>query len=168
MSRLEFSCNIAQSLTLGAWSKEFITASLLRRLPYVLHRLVPEITGELLLVLPAQYAPSANSVAKSLLFIHNFERAFCYCQRRNIWPAPDLTPPVIAPISVFADLDVPQLSTVRSLAEWLLLPVDRLEYLADLHARYEEHGDTAINHYHYVLKKKKRTGIRVIEAPSKI
>lgn len=165
MNRLELSRNIADSLTLGSWSKEFIKTNLLRRFPYVLHRLVPEIVDELLLVLPSQYAPSANSAASSLLLIHNFERAFRYCQRRNIWPARDLTSPVMSPISAFSDLDVPQLPTVGSLAEWLLLPTGRLEYLADRHCRFEEHGETAINHYHYVLKKKKTNGIRVIEAP---
>lgn len=165
MNRPEFSRNIAGSLTLGSWSKESIETNLLRRFPYVLHRLVPEIVGELLLVLPSRYAPSANSIASSLLLIHNFERAFRYCQRRDIWPAHDLTSPVMSPISALIDLDVPQIPTVGSLAEWLLLSTDRLEYLADRHCRFEEHGETAINHYHYVLKKKKTSGIRVIEAP---
>lgn len=165
MNRPEFSRNIAGSLTLGSWSKDFIKTNLLRRFPYVLHRLVPEIVGELFLVLPSRYAPSANSIASSLLLIHNFELAFRYCQRRDIWPARDLTSPVMSPISAFIDLDVPQLPTVGSLAEWLLLPTDRLEYLADRHCRFEEHGETSINHYHYILKKKKTNGIRVIEAP---
>lgn len=165
MNKSEFSRNIADSLTLGSWSKEFVTINLLRRFPYVLHRLVPEIVGELFLVLPSRYAPSASSVARSLLLIHNFERAFWYCQKRGIWPARDLTSPVMSPISAFSDLDVPQLPTVGSLAEWLLLPTDRLEYLADRHCRFEEHGETSINHYHYILKKKKTNGIRVIEAP---
>lgn len=165
MNRLEFSRNIAESLTLGSWSKEYLKANLLRRFPFGLHRLVPEIVDELLLVLPSSYAPSAKSVASSLLLIHGFERAFRYCQRRRIWPARDLTSPVMSPISAFIDVEVPQLPTVGCLAEWLLLPTDRLEYLADRHCRFEEHGETAINHYHYVLKKKKANGIRLIEAP---
>ncbi len=167
MNKSEFSRNIADSLTVGSWTQEFITINLLRRFPYVLHRLVPEIVAELFLALPSQYAPSANSVASSLLHIHNFERAFRFCQKRDIWPARDLTSPVMSPISAFTDLDVPQLPTVGSLAEWLLLPTARLEYLADRHRRYEEHGETAVNHYHYhyLIKKKKTKGIRVIEAP---
>ncbi len=165
MNKSEFSRIIADSLTLGSWTQEFITINLLRRFPHVLHRLVPEIVAELLIALPSQYAPSANSVARSLLLIHNFERAFRYCQKRDIWPARDLSSPVMSPISAFVNLDVPQLPTVGSLAEWLLIPTDRLEYLADRHCRFEAHGETSINHYHYDLKKKKTNSIRVIEAP---
>ena len=71
----------------------------------------------------------------------------------------------MAPISAFAGLDIPALATVDLLADWLLIPVDRLDYLADLHGRYEEHGDMAVNHYHYDLRPKRRGGVRVIEAP---
>ncbi len=165
MNKLEFSRNIADSLTLGSWTQEFITFNLLRRFPFALHRLVPEIVAELFLVLPSQYAPSTNSVACSLLRIHNFERAYRYCQKRDIWPARDLTSPTMSPIAAFVDVDVPQLPTVGSLADWLVLPTARLEYLADRHRRFERHGETAINHYHYVFRKKKTKGIRVIEAP---
>ncbi len=71
----------------------------------------------------------------------------------------------MAPISAFAGLDIPALPTVDLLANWLLIPVDRLDYLADLHGRYEEHGDMAVNHYHYQLRPKRQRGLRVIEAP---
>ena len=71
----------------------------------------------------------------------------------------------MAPIAAFADLDVPQLPTIDELAEWLFLPVPRLDYLADINGRYEEHREAAVNHYHYVLQQKKTKGIRLIEAP---
>ncbi|WP_244868120.1 hypothetical protein, partial [Vannielia litorea] len=64
-----------------------------------------------------------------------------------------------------AGLDLPQLPTLAALADWLMLPPERLEYLADIHDRHEEHGETPVNHYHYHLKPKKGGGLRVIEAP---
>ncbi len=165
MNRRQFSHNIAASLTLGAWSKDVLLSSLRRRFPHVLHRLLPEIADELLLYFRSQYAPPVKAVMPVLSNIYNFERAYRFCQKRNIWPSPDLRAPVMAPISAFNDLDVPQLPTLESLADWLMLSTDRLDYFADRHNRFEEHGDMAVNHYHYVLKPKKAGGVRVIEAP---
>ena len=104
---------------------------------------------------PAHYAPSVATVAAVLLQSSNFERIKRYCLRHGVWPRPDLNSPVMAPIAAFADLDVPQLATIDELAEWLFLPLPRLDYLADVHGRYEEHGETPVNHYHYVLQQKK-------------
>jgi RNA-directed DNA polymerase len=168
MNKIELARNVAKSLTLGAWSQESIETTLLRRLPRPLHRLASAIGKELITELPALYAPSVNTVVMALLLNVSFDRAVRYCQRRGIWPDPDLTSPLMAPIAAFADLDVPQLPTVGALAEWLLLSICRLDYLADIHGRHEEHGETAINHYHYVLKQKKTNGIRVIEAPKQV
>lgn len=70
----------------------------------------------------------------------------------------------MAPIASFAALDVPNLTTVGDLATWLMCPVTRLTYLADASNRYENHGDMAVNHYHYHLKTK-ATSVRLLEAP---
>lgn len=165
MTPPEIARNIAVSLTSGGWTSQSITLALVRRFPATLHRLVPGIVEDLLTALPARYAPSAKTVAQELLYIRNFERALVYCRKRQVWPAPDLHPPVMAPITAFAGLDVPQLPTLHSLAAWLSLPLERLDYLADPQGRFEEHGETAINHYHYILQAKKIKGVRVIEAP---
>ena len=165
MHKKAFSRNIAQSLTLGAWSKQTVETCLLRRLPDPLHRLAAPLSLTLLGKHPTPYAPTTNTVATTLLTLDLFDRIIRYCTRRNIWPAPDLTSPTMAPIAVFAHLDLPQLATIGDLADWLFLPVARLDYLADLHNRFEENGETAINHYHYILRPKKNNGIRLIEAP---
>lgn len=165
MNRSEFSKNIAQSLVREAWTDTLIQTNLQRRLPLALHHLAAAITADILSETPSQYAPSAKALAHILQHNALFERVFRYCQKRNIWPAPDLLSPAMAPIPAFRQLDIPHLTTTRQLADWLLLPLQRLDYLADLQWRYEEHGETAINHYHYVLKKKKANKIRVIEAP---
>lgn len=140
-------------------------AALVRRLPSQLKRLAPSICSELIRLLPSLYTPSVSRVATALLQIEDFDRILRFCQRRGVWPEPNLAAPSMLPISAFADLDVPQLPTVDLLADWLLLPKARLQYLADEQGRHEEHGDTAVNHYHYVLKEKKTKGIRLLEAP---
>lgn len=168
MHKAELARNLAYSLTLGAWSAQSLDAALSRRLPTPLARLTPPISDDLISALPSPYAPTTATVAEALRLNRHFERVFRYCQRRNHWPDADLTSPVMAPVAAFADLDVPQLPTLGCLADWLGLPPERLDYLADIHARYEDHGETSINHYHYILKPKKSGGMRVIEAPKKV
>lgn len=165
MNRRQLARNLATSLTLGAWSKEVLIAAFERRLPAPLRRLSTDITLRLVEDFPWNYAPNVKLVEESLLLDDQFERAYRFCLRQKVWPAPDLTSPTMAPTKSFADLDLPQLTTVGALAEWLFLPLDRLEYLADVHNRYEEHHDTLVNHYHYILKAKKSGDLRIIEAP---
>ncbi|MGJ8582653.1 MAG: reverse transcriptase family protein [Marinosulfonomonas sp.] len=165
MNRTNFARCIAPSLTLGAWTYEAVLAGLLRRLPSELHRFGPRLAEGLLAAFPMQYAPCKDAVATDLIGIDAFERVFLYCQKHSLWPTPDLTPTRFAPIAAFAELAHPRLATVAELADWLFLPVERLDYLADLTSRYEEHGETSINHYHYDLRVKTSGGVRLIEAP---
>lgn len=165
MNRNELSLNLAHSITRGEWSKEFINSNLLRRLPPTVHKLIPAISEDLVTELPARYAPSEKYVAEHLLYDQNFDRIYRYCGRKGIWPTPDLSPPVMAPIPAFQQIDLPQIPTLSALAEFLFLTPEQLEYLADRNGRHEEHGDMAVNHYHYVLKPKRTSGFRLIEAP---
>jgi hypothetical protein len=165
MNKRQLARNLATSLTLGAWSKDDLTAVLERRLPPPLRKLSTGIVSNLIAEIPKHYAPNPNVVEKVLLLDGQFERVYRFCLRRNVWPAPELASPIMAPTTSFCDLNLPQLPTMNTIAEWLLLPLDRLEYLADIHNRYEEHGETSVNHYHYLLKPKKSGGLRVIEAP---
>ncbi|WP_341365449.1 reverse transcriptase family protein [Yoonia sp. BS5-3] len=71
----------------------------------------------------------------------------------------------MAAVPPFTGLNIPQLATSAALADWLAVPVDALDYYADPSGRHEEHGETAVNHYHYNLLAKKRGGHRLIEAP---
>lgn len=165
MNRLEFARTIAKSLTLGAWSTNFLNENLRRRLPDVLHRLAPGIIDELLILKPSPYAPSRSSVADALLRIKKFERAFRFCKRHQIWPDADLRSPRFSPIPAFSDLDIPVHSTIEEFADWLGLSTRRFEYLSDKHHRYEENGEPSVNHYHYAIAGKKNGGKRLIEAP---
>lgn len=165
MNRKDLARNLAYSLTLGAWSKTYIQSTLTRRLPRALHRLADAISSDLVSNRPYTYSPNVKLIANALRQGDQFERVFRYCSRRNIWPDPDLSSPVMSPVAAFAALDVPQLPTLDALSDWLFLPIERLDYLADLHSRHENHGDTQVNHYHYVLQRKKSGGMRVIEAP---
>ena len=157
--------NLAQSLAMGPWSRQFIRATLVRRLPRQLHRMIAGLSEELIKSLPCAYAPSVKTVAGALGRSDRFEKILRHCIRHDVWPDPDLSSPAMAPVAAFATLDLPQLATLDALAEWLFLPPDRLEYLADKDSRYEEHRDAAVHHYHYIEKVKASGGVRIIEAP---
>ncbi len=97
--------------------------------------------------------------------LRDFKRLYRYCETRNTWPVPDLTPAHMAPIKVFGSLEIPSLTTTCDLADWLLLPHEQLSYMADRHGRAEAHGDMAVNHYHRRLMTKRSGTVRLIEAP---
>jgi len=165
MNRQKFARNIATSLTLGRWSKDDIQSCLERRLPLRLHSYVPLIAADLFHRSRSRYAPSAATVAQHLEQNTGFERVFRHCQKHGVWPGVDLSSPIMAPLPPFDRLDLPDLPTLADLSDWLFFSLERLDYFADLNHRFENHGETAINHYHYISQKKKTAGIRVIEAP---
>ncbi len=167
MNRKHLAENLAQSLCHADWSKETLQATLARRLPPPLRKMAGALSNALVQDIVKPYAPAPAIVAKALLGNPNFERLFRFCQKNNVWPDPDLTPPAMAPLRAFADLNLPQLTTPDALADWAGLPASQLAYLSDVQNRFEEHGDTAVNHYHYLMKPKASGALRVIEAPKK-
>jgi len=167
MDRSRLAHNLARSLTCGSWSRTFIHLTLTRRFPRPLQHVVDDIGSGLIRSLPYVYAPSVGVVASALKRTNGFEEVFRYCTQHEVWPEPDLSSPVMAPIKAFATLDVAQLPTADALAEWLLLPIERLEYLADPTSRCEDHRDAPVHHYNYVLRSKKSGRLRIIEAPKR-
>ena len=156
---------LAPSLTSGPWSGTVIRTILARRLPHQLQYLVDDLGAELIEGLPLTYSPAARVVVDILVQSDGFDKVFSFCRQHNVWPDHDLSPAWMSPIAAFAKLDVPQLPTCHALAEWLFLPIERLEYLADVNGRYDQHGEEAINHYRYILRPKKSGSLRIIEAP---
>lgn len=165
MDRGALAVNLAQGLCSGGWSAPEVGAILARRLPGAARRLAPRIASELVTAAPGPYAPTARITRAVLQRCESFERLYRWCNRNDIWPAPDLSRPSMAPVAAFARLDLPGLATQKALADWLLLPPERLDYLSDPASRHERHGDFAVNHYAYVLHRKTHGGLRLVEAP---
>ena len=165
MNRRAFARNIAQSLVSVVWATADVERKLRQRLPHALHKFAPPIADHLMSRFPQGYAPSWKAAAVELLASEECARIYSYCMRNGVWPAPDLTPATFIPAPPFAELEIPPLAAEQALADYFFVEPARLAYLTDRHSRYEEHGETAINHYHYVFQKKRTKGIRVIEAP---
>jgi RNA-directed DNA polymerase len=165
MNSRDLARNLAQSLTLGPWSRIFIRDTLARRFPRELQHFAEPLATELIKNLPHAYSPHVNAITDVWRSSEAFEKIFLFCKQHDVWPDPDLAPPAMSPVRAFANAELPQLPTLDALAEWLFLPIERLEYLADVTVRYEAHDDEAVNHYHYVLQTKKSGRLRIIEAP---
>lgn len=161
--------NLAQSLALaiGRWSEDAIRRTLVRRFPRQLESLAAAIGVTLFQQLPHLCSPSAEVIGDALERTAPFDKVYDYCREHDVWPGADLTPPAMSPVAAFGTLSIPQLPTLGALADWLFLPMERLDYLADVHSRFETHGDKAVNHYHYILQAKKSGRLRIIEAPKR-
>lgn len=123
------------------------------------------LSDELLDEFPQRIAPNRARITENLRHSLIFERIHRYCIKHAVWPSPDLQPPQMHPLLPFASLDIPQIGTLADLANWLLLTPNQLDYYSDPTGRHEEHGDMAVNHYHYHQSPKRSGGQRLIEAP---
>ena len=165
MDRNALARNLAASLTTGAWDQVTLSAVLHRRLPPALTGYADALAQDALALCPSPYAPQMTGLAAAIGGSLAFEAVWKYCQKKDIWPNPDLTAPVMAPVSAFGACHVPALTTSVALADFLLIEPGRLSYLADPTGRHERHGDMAVNHYHSRIVPKRRGGQRLIEAP---
>ena len=165
MNKRSLAENLAASLALAEWSQPRLEAVLQRRLPAALHDFATPLSKTLYTNATSHYAPSTGFIAAMLLDNSRFMRIYSYCKRLEIWPDPDLTVPQMAPTAAFAGLDLPELPNIEALADWVSTSPERLRYFADPSGRHEDHGETAVNHYHYYLRKKSSGGDRLIEAP---
>lgn len=163
--RLHLAQNLAVTLANCDWTTAAIRGKLIRRLPVALHRLAPALNNGLVAAFPKHYAPAASVVGDALQGAPGFWRVLRYRERRQVWPNPDLGAAAMAPLAAFRTLDLPQSATLENLADWLMVPMDRLDYLADPQGRAEAHFAPAIHHYGYAIAPKRSKGVRLIAAP---
>ncbi|MEY1556339.1 reverse transcriptase family protein [Yoonia sp. R2331] len=156
---------LAVSLTRGAWDRATVRDRLQQRLPVAIRNLATPIADDLIAAMPGPYAPQPRHVAAALVATPGFRKVATHCAKHDVWPAPDLSPPHMAPIPAFTACALPALTTPQALADWLLVDPAQLDYLADPEGRHERHGDMAVNHYHARVVPKRRGGARLIEAP---
>lgn len=157
--------NLAASLAKERWEVAALEQCLVRRLPEAVRGHAGALARDVIDALPRPFAPDFGVVAAALRHARAFETVHATCAKSGLWPEPDLGAPVMQPIEVFAELDLPALATLKDLSDWLKLPPERLGYFTSLDKRCEAHGETAVNHYYYNLVPKRSGGLRLIEAP---
>ena len=73
--------------------------------------------------------------------------------------------PVMQPVPPATEWDLPALTTLGELAQWLSLQISELDWLADLHGWASKNSNAALSHYPHRILDKKPGGIRLLEAP---
>jgi RNA-directed DNA polymerase len=74
-------------------------------------------------------------------------------------------PDQMSPAGPAAEWNLPPLTTETSLAEWLNVPVDELDWLADIRGWTVGHESTKLRHYVCRWQARRRGRFRVIESP---
>ena len=69
------------------------------------------------------------------------------------------------PVAAAAGWNIPQIASVRELAEWLRLSEGELEWFADLKGTAARSAEPRLRHYWYRVLRKDSGGMRLIEAP---
>ncbi|MCP5074314.1 MAG: RNA-directed DNA polymerase [Rhodobacteraceae bacterium] len=165
MNKRAFARNLALSLSSLRWTQEEIERCLSRRLPPQAQKLVPGLAGALVAQHAKAYSPSPGRATQILSGSEVFDRLYRQCRKKDYWPdLPDETRSMM-PIRAFVDLSLPQLLSEADVADWLLLPLERLLYFADPHGFTASSLEPAVTHYvtHFLDKKSGRK--RLIEAP---
>jgi len=75
------------------------------------------------------------------------------------------TSPRMRPVEAAAGWKIPQIESVRALADWLRLSESELEWFADLKGLGARSADQRLQHFRYRILQKQSGHLRLIEAP---
>ncbi len=108
---------------------------------------------------------TAHEVVRFLRDDPGFESARAkYRQQLSIaeWIA---EPQRMRPVRAAEDWQLPAISSVGELAEWLSIDADELEWFAELKGLGNKLGNLKLQHYRYDILAKRSGGVRLIEKP---
>jgi hypothetical protein len=74
-------------------------------------------------------------------------------------------PQQMQPVLAARTWPIPQIETVKALADWLEVTVEKLSWLADLKGLAYKTTEPCLRHYHYRILAKSSGNIRLIESP---
>lgn len=74
-------------------------------------------------------------------------------------------PQSMRPAPAAAEWSIPAIETVRELAQWLSLPIEQLDWFADLKGLCRQPGNSKLEHYRYRMLRKRHGRVRLIEMP---
>jgi len=148
--------NLAASLLAAPWTPQAIAAGLEGMVGPSKSRRRAALVGWLA-TLGTPYPPTPDRLADLL---YQSPRFALERHRRKA----ALDPPLFAPMPAFTGLDIPLLATIGDLAEWLALPPETLDWLADQRRDLATAADR-LQHYRYAFQAKRDGTLRLIEAP---
>jgi RNA-directed DNA polymerase len=165
VDRARIARELAAFLLAGTWSKRRLIARcrqyLGTRAPKAIRRLVDDILAGV----STPYPPPPRALVQALMDSHSFDAAARGLLRADQPPPMVLQSAAFRPAEAFAGLPVPRLETPADLATWLNLPVERLDWLADIRDTHARAETPALQHYSYVFVPKHAGPPRLLEAP---
>jgi retron-type reverse transcriptase len=154
---------LAAFLLSGAWTKRRLAARAKQYLgkgaPKALDRLIDQVLASV----GTPYPPAPDDLARALLTSDAFDIAARRALRQPLKVV--LHSPAFAPIAAFAGLPVPKLETPGDLAAWLELPIEQVDWLADIRRGHARAAIPQLHHYSYAFAPKRDGAPRLIEAP---
>ena len=159
-NRLLAAQTVAARLLAGpGWSKDAIAAGLRAALGRKNGAARTALTKDLLALGQAPYLPSQSELAGFLY------RSDVFKPPADKRPAVCLDPPRFAPAATFRDLKLPALATIGDVSDWLGLPAEQLDWMADMRRAQERALKVPLQHYRYAFAEKRAGGLRLLEAP---
>jgi hypothetical protein len=156
---------LAAFLLAGAWTKGRLLARARQYFgkdaPQASERLIDHV----LAAVETPYPPAPGRLARALMASDAFDLAARLLLRPGQPPKIVLHSPAFAPAAAVAELPVPKLETPGDLAAWLELPIERVDWLADVRRGHARTATPQLQHYSYALAPKREGPPRLIESP---
>jgi hypothetical protein len=156
---------LASRFLAGAWTKERLVEEGAGVLGKRARKTARLLAGHLVASVTTPYPPPQRALTRMILDSGLFDAEAVARFRLN--PARPLVfpPAIFAPAEAMAGLSVPKLETQGDVADWLYLPPEQLEWLADLRDGHQRAAASALRHYTYTFVPKASGPPRLIEAP---
>lgn len=165
MSRHDRLARLATALLAGEWTPKDLNRQAARFFGRELRRYRRRLIHGLIESTPTPYAPTPAFLLAHLRSSELFYVLSSAKQTKERPPVVVLEAPLFAPISAFAGVSVPELRTSADLAEWLGIPRDQLDWLADTRRQHVRTVIPVLQHYFYAFSRKRNGFPRLIEAP---
>jgi RNA-directed DNA polymerase len=167
MIRAWLTRRLAALLLSGAWTYRELEARTAEFLGLPQRRSVRRLILDMMRSVPTPYPPSPDWIVGHLLSSERFGNLTSRRRRKKELtetPVP-LEPPRPAPLPALAALEIPALGTPGELADWLDLPLEQLDWLADSKRLHHRTTLPILQHYSYAFLPRPNRTPRLIEAP---
>lgn len=156
---------LAAFLLAGAWTKGRLVARTGQYLGKSAPKAIQRLIDDVLALVETPYPPAPLDLARRLMDSNAFDVAARRVLRAENPPRLVLHSPAFAPAAALAGLPVPKLEAPGDLAAWLELPIEQVDWLADVRRGHSRALTPQLQHYSYAFVPKRVGAPRLIESP---
>ena len=156
---------LAATLLAGSFDRDEVRRRMETVLGPLTRRAQRQLVKHLFARLTSAYPPSPDWLRAFLLEAPSFERAIVRVSQRPDLIQHVLTPARFSPLRLFAELEIPRLTTPGDLAAWLHLEPNDLDWFADQRRQHMRARIPVLQNYTYAFIPKRNGKTRLIEQP---